>query len=321
MARYLRNTAILAKTETTVGTDATPTEVANAILCSEVSINPLNAQNVPRDLIRGYFGGSEHLVGTAYVECEMTVELAGAGAAGTGVAYAALLDACGLNETLTASVRAEYNLETPIAGAVTIYYFSDGLRHKLLGARGTADFVMLVGSRPAIKFRFLALDGGVAAATPSALTLTAWKRPDVITEANCGDVTLGATYTAATPTLTGGTGYPSRGLEWSLGNSVVFTPLLGGETVDITQRDISGKVALDLTAAQEATFMSTVKANTTQSLGLMHGTTAGYKILVFFPAVQLINPAKEELDGRLLTSFDWRAVPSSGNDEFKLVIH
>lgn len=321
MARYLRNTAILFKKEVTYGTDPTPTEAANAILASEVVINPLNAQNVPRDLIRGYFGGSDQLVGTAFVEVTVTVELAGAGAAGTGVAFAAMLDACGMNETLTASVRAEYNLETPVVDSGTMYYFSDGSRHKLLGCRGTVDFDMGVGKRPVAKFRFLGLDGGISATAPSALTLTAWKTPSVVTEANTGDVTFGCTYTAATPTLTGGTGYPSRGLEWSLGNNLVFTPLLGGETVDVTQREISGKVALDLTAAQEVTFMTTVKANTTQAMGLMHGTVAGFKILVFFPVVQIINPQKIDVDGRLLIGFDFRALPSTGNDEFKLVAH
>ena len=58
-ARYHRNTAILAKIEATYGTDATPTEAANALLVSNVSINPLNAQNVSRDLIRPFLGGSE----------------------------------------------------------------------------------------------------------------------------------------------------------------------------------------------------------------------------------------------------------------------
>jgi len=321
MGRYIRNTVILAKSESTYGTDPTPTAAANAVLCAEVDINPLNAQNVPRDLIRGYFGGSEHLVGTAYVTCDLTVELAGSGAAGTGAAYAALLDACGMNETLTASVRAEYNLETPVAGSATLYYYSDGALHKLLGARGTVKFTMNVGGRPTAKISFIALDGGITAASPSALTLTAWKKPDVITEANTGDLTFGCTYTAGTPTLTGGTGYPSRGLEWDLGNKQVFTPLLGGETCDVTDREVVGKIALDLTAAQEVSFMTTVKANTTQSMGLMHGTVAGYKILVFFPVVQLLNPTKVDVDGRLLIGYDVRALPSAGNDEFKLVQH
>ena len=77
--RFIRKTAILAKAETTYATDSTPTEGANAILVSNVSINPLNAQNVSRDLIRPYLGGSEQLVVSSTVKCTFTVELSGAG--------------------------------------------------------------------------------------------------------------------------------------------------------------------------------------------------------------------------------------------------
>lgn len=321
MPRYLRNTAILAKIEGTYGTDSVPTEAANALLVSNVNINPLNAQNVSRDLIRPYFGGSEQLVGSANIEISFDVELAGAGAAGTGAAYGPLLRACGFAETLTASVRAEYNPVTPVADSVSIYYFSDGAKHVAKGCRGTATLKMGVSERPVISFSFTGLDGGITAASPSALTLTGFKIPSVVTDPNTADVTLGATYTAGTPTLTGGTGYPSRGLELDLGNAVSYTALLGGETVDVTQREVAGKIALDLTAAQEVTFMAAVKANTLQSLGLMHGTVAGFKVMLFLPAVQLINPRKEEVNGRLLCGYDFRAVPSSGNDELKIVVH
>ena len=319
--RYLRNTAILAKIEGTYGTDSAPTEAANALLISNCSITPFISQTRDRDLIRPYFGGSEQLAGANYVELAFDVELAGAGAAGTGAAFAPLLAACGFAETLSASIRAEYNLTTPVTPAVTIYYFSDGVRHKALGCRGTVAINMRVGERPLLSFKFTGLDGGVAAAVPSALTLSAWKAPLVVNEANTGDVTLGATYTAATPTLTGGTGYPSQGLEIDLANAVNFTPLLGGETVDITNRTPTGKVTFDLTAANEVTFMTSVKANTTQSLGLMHGTIAGYKVMIFAPAVQLINPAKADVNGKLMVSYDLRFIPSSGNDELKIVVH
>ena len=46
---------------------------------------------------------------------------------------------------------------------------------------------------------------------------------------------------------------------------------------------------------------------------------AGSKILLFAPAVQLTNPSKQELNGRRLIGFDLRLVPSSGNDDIKLV--
>lgn len=319
--RNIRNTAILAKVEGTYGVDATPTEGANALLVSNASITPLQASNVKRDLIRPYMGGSEELIGAAYIEISFDVELAGAGAAGTAAPYGPLLRACGFVETLTASIRAEYNLTTPVADSASIYYFSDGVKHVARGCRGNVSFKMNTGERPLLSFKFTGLDGGVAAVTPSALTLTAFKTPLVVCEAHSGDVTLGATYTAATPTLTGGTGYPSKGLEFDLGNSVNYTPLLGGESVDVTQREVTGKVTLDLTAAQEVTFMASVKANTTQSFGLMHGTTAGGKVMLYLPAVQMTNPTKADENGKLMIGYDLRAVPSAGNDEIKLVIH
>lgn len=320
-ARYMRNTAILAKIETTYGTDATPTEAANAMLVSNVSINPLNAQNVSRDLIRPFLGGSEQLVGVANIEMSFDVELAGSGTAGTAPAFGTLLRACGFVETVTASIRTEYNLTTPVTDSVSIYYFSDGVKHVARGCRGDVGFKMGVKGRPVMSFKFQGLDGGVSAATPATLTLSGFKTPAVVNELNTGDVTFGATYTAATPALTGGTGYPSQGLEVSLGNSVNFTPLLGGETIDITNRDPSGKVQLDLTAAQEVTFLGNVKANTTQSVGLMHGTVAGYKIMLFMPNVQLINPTKVDVNGKLMIGYDLRAMPLTGNDEIKLVVH
>lgn len=320
-ARYLRNTAILAKIESTYGVDSTPTEGANAILVSNVSINPLAATNVDRDLIRPYLGNSEQLVGTAYIEISFDVELSGAGAAGTAPAYGPLLRACGFAETVSAGVRVEYNPVTPVADSVVIYWFSDGVKHIAKGCRGNFAIKMGVSGRPVLSFAFQGIDGGVTAASPSALTLTAFKTPAIITDANTGDLTFGCTYTAATPTLTGGTGYPSQGLDLDIGNAVNYTPLLGGETVDVSQRAVSGSIALDLTAAQEVTFMGTVKANTTQAAGLMHGTTAGYKVMLFMPAIQLINPKKVDVNGKLLVGFDLRAVPSSGNDELKIVIH
>ena len=319
--RYLRNTVILAKIESSYGVDPTPTEGANAILISDVNITPLNSQNVDRNPVRPYMGGSEQLIGPVSVEISFSVEFAGAGAAGSAAPYGPLLRACGFAETLSASVRAEYNLVTPVADSITIYGFWDGAKHIIKGCRGSVSIDLTSGNRPLLQFKFTGLDGGITAASPSALTLTGFKTPLVVSEPNTGDVTLGCTYTAATPTLTGGTGYPSQGLSIDLGNSVQYVPLLGGESVEITDRSVSGSFVLDLTAANEATFMTNVKANTLQAAGIMHGTVAGYKVMVFMPAVQLVNPQKVNVNGKLMIGFDLRVLPSSGNDELKIVVH
>lgn len=320
--RYIRNSAILAKTETTYGTDPTPTGAANAILVSNLSITPLNAQNVSRDLIRGYFGGSEQLVGNAYVECKFDVELAGAGAAGTPPAYGPLLIGCGMAETTTATYHVVYDPISSSQKGTTIWYYVDGVKHVLNGARGTFEVKMGLGERPVLSFTFLGLDGGVTAVSTPSQTLTAFKTPIAITDANTSDFTLGSTLTlgSAIPSITGGTQYPSRGISVNFGNTLNHVPLLGGESVDIVARESTGKVTLDLTAAQQATFHTDIKDNTTTTATFLHGTTAGYKVILSMPVVQRINPTYEEVSGRVMTSMDLRLLPSAGNDELKIVV-
>lgn len=318
MARYTRNSAILAKIETTSGTDAVPTGSANAILVSNLTANPLVSNTIDRDLIRPYFGASEQLTGTVYKEINFDVELAGSGTAGAAPAWGPLLLACAFAETVNAGVSVDYTPITDAQKSLTIYYYRSGVLHKLLGARGDCTLRAGVGTRPVFAFRFMGLDGGMSATSNPSQTLTAWKTPLSVSDANTGDLTFGCTYAAGA--LSGGTTYPSRGLELPFGNAVGHTALLGGEDIDVTDRQIGGTVELDLTAAQEVSFMTDIKANSTQSLGLVHGTAAGNKVLLYMPAVQFITPEESDLNGRALCRYGMRVTPgASGNDELRIV--
>lgn len=319
MARFIRNAAILAKLEATYGVDSTPAGATDALLVSNMSIEQYNGNNVDRDLIRPYFGSSEQLAGAANVAVSFDVELSGSGAAGTAPAWGKLLLACAMTETVSAGVSVEYlpNTDGVDTESLTIYYHLDGVLHKLLGARGTVSGKMGAGERPMMSFKFTGIDGGITAAANPTATLTAWKAPLVITDPNTGDLNLGCTY--ATAALSGGTAYPSLGLEWDLNNTVSHIPLLGGESVDITQRQAKGSIALDVTAAQHVSLLTAVKANTLTGLGIVHGVTAGYKVLVHGPAAQLANPSYEDKDGRALVKFDVMFTPVSGNDELRIV--
>lgn len=317
MPRKTRDTLLMAKVETTPGTPVTLAAATDALLVSDFTINTLNANNVDRALIRPYIGGAEQLVGTAYKEVSFTVELASSGAAGTAPPWGKLLRGCAFAETVSAGQRVEYTPITNSLEALTISCHDSGVKHLLAGARGTVRLMAMVGDRPKLEFRFVGLDAGDTAESNPSPTLTMWQVPEVVTDANTGDVTLGCTY--ATGSLSGGTAYPSTGLELDLGLDVKHIPLLGAEYVDITDRDVNGKMMLDLTAAQEVTFQTNVKANTLQSVGMQHGTGAGKQVVIYAPQVQLINPRKEEKDGIRLIGYDLRVVPNSGNDELRIV--
>jgi hypothetical protein len=323
MPRFVRNTAILAKIETTYNTDPTPTGSANALLVSNLSTNPLNANNVDRDLVRPYFGASEQLLGTYNVEMGFDIELTGSGVAGTAPLWGPLIRACSFAEVLTATTRVDYTPITSNQESVTIYWYDDGVLQVATGCRGTMTLAMKSGERPVMSFKFTGLVGAMSAVANPSITLTGWKTPQIPTDANTMDLTYGgAVSPTGAPAITGGTSYPSTGLDLDIGNTVTHTPLIGGETVDVTDRQASGKVQLDLTAAQEVSFLSTVKLATLGALSMLHGTVAGQKVLVHVASAQLFNPSKAELNGRRMIGYDLRAVPTpggSGNDELRIV--
>lgn len=314
MSRNTRRTVILAKLETVYGTDSTPTGAANAILISNQSVTPLEASNVDRAVVRGYMGASEQLVGPVSKKVSFDVEIAGSGAAGTAAPWGPLLQACAFLESdLTTPDRIEYLPVTDDVESLTIYYYDDGVLHKLLGARGTVKLMAKMGEIPKFSFEFTGLDGGDTATANATPTLSAWQTPVVMAKVNVVDITLGCSYSAGA--LSGGTVYNSTGLEIDTGNSVNFNAMLNSETVDISDRAMSGSLEMELSASQEVSFMSTVKANTTQGLGFTIGTAAGNKIILFAPAVQLITPGKADLNGKRLISFGLRLVPDAGDDE------
>lgn len=319
MPRYIKQTLILAKVETTSGTDAVPTGAADALLISDMSINPLEATNVDRANVRSFFGANEQLVATANVRVGFTVELAGSGTAGTAPQWGDLLLGCAFAEaTLASPARIEYTPVSATLQSLTIYYYDAGVLHKLLGCMGNVKLMAKVGDRPKLQFDFVGVDGGISAASASG-TYTAWRTPVTMTKANVpNDVTFGATYAAGA--LTAGTVFPSAGLDLDVGNQVNFTPLLSSESVDVTDRALVGTVMFDLTAAQEVSLMATVKANTLQTMGMKIGTAAGNSIVLHTPGVQLLNPSKQELNGRRMIGYDMRFPPIAGNDELRIVV-
>jgi len=319
MPRLIKNTLVTAKVQTTPGMDAAPTGAANAVLMSEGSITPLDAQAIDRSLIRGYFGGSEQLVGPASVKLTYAVELAGSGVAGTAPAWGQLLQGCAVAEGLLASpARVEYTPVSTSLKMLTQYYYDDGALHKLLDSMGNCTLSAKVGERPMLRFEWTGLDGGIAVVPNATGVFTPWKKPVAMTKANVIDITLGGTYAAGA--LSGGTVYNSTGLELNFGNVVNFSAMLSTETVDISDRQSTATLELELTAAQEVAMMASVKANETQVLGFTIGTAAGNKVLVFAPAAQLTNPRKSELNGKRLIGFDVRLVPVNGNDEWRIVV-
>lgn len=313
--RFIRKTLILAKIESQYGVEPTFTG-SDALLVSNVQLSYV-ANNQARDVIRPYLGASEEVVVGEHMTLSFETELAPSGAAGTAPAWGALLRGCGMAQTITAPTNVVYNPVSASFESLAFSYVLDGVRYKVGGARGTVELAVNVGEIPRLRWSFTCLYGGVAAASPITPDYAAWKMPEAVSNANSADMTLGGAYAAGA--VTGGEVYACRGFTLSLGNSVAFQEVLGAQRVLITDRQASGQITFDLSAADEVAFRSGVSAATVQSASLEHGTAAGKKALIWMPRMQLTNPTVVDVDGVAMTQFDMRIIPGAGNDELLIV--
>lgn len=316
--RYERDTAVLFKLEAGgYSVDAVPVAATDAIVVQKFNAKQ-EIKYVKNPQVRPYMGGSSDLVGETYITGSFEVAMGGSGAAGTVTMWSRFLRSAAFAEAITAATRCDYTLITNALESASMYYYDSGVLKKVLGVRcNIGGFKMPYGGVPMISIDFIGKDGGETAVASPALTLTSWKVPVPINTVNSGLLTFDCTYAAGA--LVGGTTYPSKGIDLSLGGQLNWMGLLGGEEADLTDRDVTGKITLDLTAAQEITTMGIVKAGTLRGIGLLHGTAAGHKLLVHLPACQMKNPTKDTLNGKRVITYDLSAVPVIGNDEWRIV--
>ncbi len=118
----IKKTAVLVEEEVTYGVDPTPEAATNGVLLHNVTISPLVANEIKRDLVGRGLGAQEAILAEVYEKITFEVELAGAGAAGDVPGWGVLLRSCGMGEVVNAGVSAVY---APISDSIpscTIYF-------------------------------------------------------------------------------------------------------------------------------------------------------------------------------------------------------
>jgi len=131
--------ALLVKKETTKGTDAVPTALLNGVRVERGFAPVPAAEKIPYDPVKATMGGLKSLAGRKTITIEAPVLVRGSGVAGDAPEIGALLEACGLVETISAGVSVTYNPTSLQAAleAATCYAYADGVLMKALGAVAT----------------------------------------------------------------------------------------------------------------------------------------------------------------------------------------
>lgn len=305
-----RKRLILAETETTYGTDPTPSESSNAILVRNVEVTPLETETVNRELIRPFLGQSDQLLAQQRVLINFEVELAGSGTAGTAPAYGPLLEACRCTETIVASTSVTYAPNSDAApSSVTIYFNNDGVLHKATGCRGSFTLNGAVGEIPTIAFEFTGIYNTPSDVSLSTPTYSNQADPVVFKNGNTTGFQV-FSYAGA---------LQSFSLE--MANEISYRELVGGtKEALIVNRAPAGEVMIEAVTMATHNFFDDATGSSTGNLTFQHGQTAGNIVTFTASQIDLGNPSYSDEDGIQMLTLPYIATPTdSGNDELEIV--
>ena len=103
-ALLIRNSFLLAKTETTYGTLADAIANTDAIKIVSMEVTPITGERVQRNLIKGFLGADRAPLTNEHVAVTITFEWGGSGVAATAPRFSPLLLASGMNLTSVAQI-------------------------------------------------------------------------------------------------------------------------------------------------------------------------------------------------------------------------
>ncbi len=306
--RYDKQQVILAKLEVTPGVDPVPTGGANAILVVNPSSSPTEGEEVRRDLALPNLGHQGVYITGVYGEVTFEVELAGSGTAGTPPAYAPLLKACGMAETVTAVTKVEYTpLPIGTYPTVTIYYHKGGIRRRLLMARGTVVFTLNAKGIPRMRFTFRGLVTPTTDVAVPAADFAAFRPPVVVDAAN------------TTLTLHGLTAL-GQSLTLDVGATIAKRDQMSQESIELTDRMSVGSATIQAGLAAEKDWDGIYRAGTRGALLCTHGTLAGNIVEISAPSVQIGKPSEGQTDNITNVTLPLMYGFVNGNDEWKITV-
>ena len=308
MPKKTRLRALLAKDESTYGSDPTATGSANAILCTELSIEPIQSDEVSRELIRSYLGNYDTLLANTRAQVTITVELSGSGSKGTAPQYAPLFTSCGLSQTVASGTSVTYAPVSTGFDSCTIVYNADGIQHKLTGCRGTYSLSCDVGSIPTITFVMTGLYNAPTDVTMPTCTFQNQADPVVFKQGN----TSAFQFQGFAGAL--------QSFNFDMNNEIVYRELVGGtKEVILNNRAPAGTVQIENVALSAKNYFTNATSNISGNNTFQHGQSDGNKVTVTMPKANITAPAYASVDDIDMLDLAYTAVPNSGNDEVSLV--
>ena len=307
-----RKTWLLAKIESSEGTDPTPVGGSNAIQVSSVEVTPIEADTVQPEAFQGFIGNSTRgtILANKRVSVSFSTELSGSGAAGTAPAYGPLLKSAGLSETVVSSTSVTYAPVSASFSSCTIYCFYDGTRHKITGARGTVTFNMVAGQFATANFQFI---GTYNAPDGTAMSGT-WTLANQAAALEVNDTNV------TTATFHGATGQRIESFDLALNNELTYKETASSKQTLIVNRAPGGTALIEAPAIGTTDYFAKAVAVATGATDVILGASAGNIVRLKADQTDITGVSYGDTNGVRSLDIPYLALPTTaGNNEMSLI--
>lgn len=310
-----RSKIILIKAEplNAYGVDPTPTGAANAMLMTNVQFQPMEGQEVSRNLELPYQGAQESIHVGLYCVLTGDVELVGSGTAGTAPAWSPLIRACGVAEVITAGTSVEYMPITDAQESVAAYFMIGTNRYILLGGRATGTITINAAGIPVFRVTITGLFTIPAVAVRPTVDLTRWKKPQAASKATTPVYTIDSIP------------FVGRDFSLNLGCDVQPRMLFNQERVLIV--DKAESIAMTVEAVPFTTYNPVARAGSQTAdaprvpIEVEHGTIAGRIVTITADAgVQGRFTGSQENQKIEEWPLTFTPLPTAGDDQWKITL-
>jgi hypothetical protein len=302
-----RKQVLLAKVETTYGTDSTPTAGDNAILALNPEIKTIT-EPIERDIHISTLSQEAAQEGLKYCEVTFQVEIKGSGSAGTAPRLGALLKACSTDETVVSGTSVTYQPVSSNQDSATLYLYIDGRRHIVTGAKGRVKITATANQIGLLDFTF---QGIWNAPTATAIVSGTY---DSTTPQPCKDCSF--SYNSKTTLV-------AKMVEIDLANEIIMRENLnattGIEGFEVTKR--KPMMTFDVEAQIWTSYDFRGDRFTNQrEVSFQIGSSAGNICTVTVPKYNITGIEYADADGILIEKLTGECVKdTTGDDELTIV--
>jgi hypothetical protein len=308
MAKLLfRKKALLVKKEVIYGTDPVPTGALNAIQTKDLSIDPLEGEELTFDIDTENLGAKAASLVGKHVKVSFKVAAGGAGAAGDVPAWGVLVEACGHTATVDAGVSVTYTPKDTDTDSVTMYVLVGRTLHQVTGSRGTMKFSAKKRDYPWFEFEFMGLFGPVLDQVASLGTVLAAFVKPLPFRASTVEFELGA-YLAGL-----------HDLSVDFGQKVEFYEHSEEEQIMQVDRQAKWQGTLEEPDVGTHNFYTDVNADTQMAFSYIHGSAAGNIVEIASPATQLLMPKRSAVNDIAALQLQGPFIQAGSGPEYSII--